>query len=168
MKRNTICRLLNLICVNVAHKLISIWKKKTIFSFFLRLREHWYFFFRKFTLKNPNRTNSMYLTQTPFWTQRVSMTEMHEFIYMRDSVLIIHTRTNTRPLISFSSCRIFAFKRCIRVRQREIEQPIRAHLHASTLITHTYTDKPMKKTKKKKKRPYERHTCEYFSLYLIS
>lgn len=44
--------------------------------------------FRKFTLKNPSRTNSMYLTQTPFWTQRVSMTEMHEFIYMREAALI--------------------------------------------------------------------------------
>lgn len=48
--------------------------------------------------KNPNRTNSMYLTQTPFWTQRVSMTEMHEFIYMRaTSVNRTTTHMHSQP-----------------------------------------------------------------------
>lgn len=53
----------------------------------------------------------MYLTQTPFWTQRVSMTEMHEFIYMRDPSKCYNTHTpddtfTHRPADFFLSCRI--------------------------------------------------------------
>lgn len=51
----------------------------------------------------------MYLTQTPFWTQRVSMTEMHEFIYMRDPSKCYNTHTHTRRYIHTQASR-FLFK----------------------------------------------------------